>query len=63
MFKKADTKKHVSELSCSFARVFLCILAHLAHLARYFFLIFNEIYTSMQIEESMSMSIAGCVAE
>ena len=63
MFKQADTKKHVSELSCLFGRVFLCILAHLAHLAQSFFLIFNGINTKMQIQESMSVSIAGCVVE
>ena len=31
-------KKHISELSCSFARVSLCILAHLAHSAQSFFI-------------------------
>ena len=44
MFKKADTKKHISEHNCSSVRVFLSILAHLAHLAQaFFFLIFNGI--------------------
>ena len=37
MFKQANTRKHVSEQSCSSVRVFLNILAHLAHLAQFFF--------------------------
>ena len=36
-------KKHISEHNCSSVRVFLSILAHLAHLAVFFFLIFNGI--------------------
>ena len=43
MFKQADTEKHISEHNCSFVRVFLSILAHLAHLAQFFFMIFNAI--------------------
>ena len=36
MFKQANTRKHVREHSCSSLRVFLSILAHLAHLAQFF---------------------------
>ena len=67
MFKKADTKKHISEHNCSSVRVFLSILAHLAHLAQFFFLIFNGINKcfdrSMKIQENMSVSIADCLVE
>ena len=67
MFNKADTKKHISERSCSSVRAFLSILAHLAHLAVIFFLIFNGIDKcfdeSMQIQESILESIAGCLVE
>ena len=37
MLKQADTKKHVSEHKCFSVWVFLSILAHLAHLAQFFF--------------------------
>ena len=37
MFKKAETEKHNSEYNCSSVRVFLNILAQLAHLAQSFF--------------------------
>ena len=47
MFKQANTRKHVSEHSCSSVRVFLSILAHLAHLAQSFFLISNGINKKM----------------
>ena len=40
--KHANTRKHVSEQSCSSLRAFLSILAHLAHLACSFSLIFNR---------------------
>ena len=67
MFEHANTRKHVSEQSCSSVRVFLSILAHLAHLASLFFLILKQINKcydlSMQIQESMSVSIAGCLVE
>ena len=71
IFKQADTKKHVTDVSehkCSSVRVFLSILAHLAHLTQFFFLIFKRINkwifdVSMQIQESMSVSIAGCLVE
>ena len=62
-------KKQVSEQSCSSVRAFLSILAHLAHLAHLacFFLILKQINKcydlSMQIQESMSVSIAGCLVE
>ena len=36
MFKQANTRKHVSEQSCSSVRVFLSILAHSAYLAQFF---------------------------
>ena len=55
-----NTKKHVSEHSCSSVRVFFSILAHLAHLAQSFFLILNGINKcfdtclSMQIQEHVS---------
>ena len=38
-----ETFEHVSEHNCFSVRVFLSILAHLAHLAQSFFLIFNAI--------------------
>ena len=47
MFKHANTRKHVSEQSCSSVRVFLSILAHLAHLACAFSLILNMIFELM----------------
>ena len=55
MLKHADTKKHVREHKCSSVRVFLSILAHLTHLAQFFFYIFNGINekifdVSMQIQ-------------
>ena len=56
----ANTRKHVSEHSCSSVRVFFSILAHLAHLAYFFFLILNGINEcfdtclSMQIQEHVS---------
>ena len=63
-FKHANTRKHVSEHSCSSVRVFLSILAHLA---QSFVLILNGINrcfdVSMQIQESMSVSIAGHLVE
>ena len=34
LFEHANTRKHVYEHNCSFMRVFLSILAHLAHLAQ-----------------------------
>ena len=37
LFGHANTRKHVYEHSCSSVRVFLSILAHLAHLAQSFF--------------------------
>ena len=40
-FEHANTWKHVYEHSCSSMRVFCSILAHLAHLAQFFFLILN----------------------
>ena len=43
MLNKADTKKHISEQSCSSVRVFLSMLAHLAHLAQSDFPILNRI--------------------
>ena len=55
----ANTRKHVSEHSCSSVRVFLSVLAHLA---QFFFLILNGINKcldiSMQIQKNMSVSIA-----
>ena len=39
---RKDIRKHVSEQSCSSVRVFLSILAHLAHLAFMFCLFLNE---------------------
>ena len=70
MFEHANTRKHVSEQSCSSVRVFLSILAHLAHfahLAYSFFLIskqMNKFFDlSMQIQGSMSVRIAGCLVE
>ena len=69
MFKQADTKTHVSEHNCSSVRVFLSILAHLAHLAQSFFLLIflgrnRYIFdVSMQIQKSMSVSIAGRLVE
>ena len=53
----ANTRKHVSEHSCSSVRVFFSILAHLAHLAQSFFLNLNVINKcfdtrlNMQIQE------------
>ena len=38
MFEHANTRKHISEQSCSSVGVFLSILAHLAHLASAFFI-------------------------
>ena len=44
MLKQANTRKHVSEHSCSSVRVTLSILAHLDHLdLSYFSLILNAI--------------------
>ena len=68
MFEHANARKHVREHSCSFVRVFWSILAHLAHLTLSFlFQIVNGINehfdVSMQIQETMSVSIAGCVVE
>ena len=37
IFERANTRKYVREYSCSSVRVFLSILAHLAHLAQSFF--------------------------
>ena len=64
LFEHANTRKHVHEHSGSSVRVFLSILAHLA---QSFFTDFKRndlkkwIYSflSMQIQESMSVSIAG----
>ena len=56
MFKQMDTRKYVNEQSCLSVRVFLSLLAHLAHLNKCFNL-------SMQILESMSVSIAGYLVE
>ena len=44
MFKQANSRKHVSEQSCSSVRLYLSILAHLA---RSFSLILNMINESM----------------
>ena len=67
MFEHAYTRKHAYEHSCSSVMVFLSILAHLAHLAQSFFLILNGINrcfdVSMQIQESMLLSIAGSLVE
>ena len=67
MFERANTRKHVREYSCSSVRVFLSILAHLAHLAQSFVLILNGINkcfdVSMQIQESITVSIAGHLVE
>ena len=41
LFEHANTRKHVYEHNCSSVRVFFSILAHLAHLAQFFFLILN----------------------
>ena len=54
MFKHVNTRKYVSEQSCLSARVFLSILAHLAHLAQSFFLILNEINRYMFLYVSTS---------
>ena len=43
MFEHANTRKHVSEQSCSSVRVFLSILAHLAHLTCSFSLIHKRV--------------------
>ena len=65
----ANTRKHLSEHCCSSVGVFLSILAHLAHLAQSFFLNWNGIdkcfdtCLSMQIQKSMSVSIASCLVE
>ena len=46
LFEHADTSKHVFEQHCSSMRVFLSILAHIAHLAQsYFSRIFSAINT------------------
>ena len=67
MSEHANTKKHVSEHSCSSVRVFLSILAHLAHLAQTFVVILNGMNkcfdVSMRIQEVMSVSIAGHLVE
>ena len=42
LFGHANTRKHVIEHSCSSVRVFLSILAHLAHLAQSFFSDFKK---------------------
>ena len=42
MFEHANTRKHVFEHSCSSVRMFLSILAHLAHLAQSFFFFFKR---------------------
>ena len=47
LFEHANTRKHVYEHSCSSMRVSLSILAHLAHLAQFFFLIQNAINEEM----------------
>ena len=44
MFMKAETEKHISEHNCSSVRVFLNILAHLAHLAQYLLLMENQCF-------------------
>ena len=63
----ANTRKHLSEHCCSSVGVFISILAHLTHLAQSFVLILNGINkcfdVSMQIQESMSVSIAGHLVE
>ena len=43
LFEHPNTRKHAYEHSCSSVRVILSILAHLAHLAQFFFLILNGI--------------------
>ena len=54
LFEYANTRKHVYEHSCSSMRVCWSILAHLAHLAQFFFLDFkcnkwiNILYTFEQ---------------
>ena len=67
MSKHANTRKHISEHSCSSVRVLLSILAHLAHLAQSFILILNGINkcfdVSMQIQGSISVSKADCLIE
>ena len=66
MLKQVDTKKHISEHKYFSVRVFLSILAHLA---QSFYLILNGIDEKkssdviMQILESMSVSITGCLVE
>ena len=67
MFQYVNTKKHVSEHSCSSIRVFLSILAYSAHFAFVFFSISNGINkcfdVSMQIQERMLVSIASRLVE
>ena len=41
LFEYIDTRKHVNEHSCLSVRVFLCSLAHSAHLAQSFFSLSN----------------------
>ena len=66
LFKHANTRKHVYEYSCLSVRVFMSILAHLAHFAQSFFLIstaINElifdICKSKQIHKSMPVSMSA----
>ena len=45
MFKHANTRKHVYEYSRSFVRVFLRILAHLAHPAHFLSIWSNYLFS------------------
>ena len=69
LFEHENIKKHVSEHSCSSVRVFFSILAHLAHLAQFYFLISNGINKcfdtclSMQIQEHVREHIIGHLGE
>ena len=60
-------KKHVSEHSCSSARVFFYFSSSLSSFCSLFLFDFNRINecidVSMHIQESMSMSIVGCLVE
>ena len=66
LFEHANTRKHVYEHSCSTVRVFLSILAHLAHFAQSFFLISNAInelifwYMSKQADTKKHVSEHKC---
>ena len=66
MFKQRNIKNHVSEYSCLSVRMFLSILVHSSSL-NCFFLILNKMNkyfdVSIQIQESVLVSIAGCLVE